>query len=314
MKLLPSLGLVLLLLAAPAPPRAQTQAPTRDQLAKDNKLFITLASKTLKWEEPAEPVRIAGPLYFVGTQGLGVYLITTSDGLVLINTGMPSSGPMIAASIRKLGFKPEDIKVLVTSHAHADHAGGIAYLKDLSGGKLAMMEADIASMEDGGKSDFHYGTDWKVMGFPAAKVDRVLRDGDTVKLGDIVLTALATPGHTRGDTTWTTTIVDGGKAYVVVWPDGMSVNPGYALAGHPSYPGIADDFRRTAARLELLKPDIWLVSHTERFDIEGKRTRAKTQGVAAWVDPEGYRRYIAAQRQAFEDEMNRELGVEGAVK
>jgi len=280
--------------------------PSRDDLARDNKLFLAGAIKLLKWEQPAEPAHIAGPLYFVGTQGLGSYLFVTSQGLILLGTGMPTSGPMIADSIRKLGFKPEEIKILLTWHAHADHAGALAYFKKLSGAKIAMMKGDVASMEDGGKSDFHYGWDWKTMGWPPAKVDRVLHDGDTVTLGEVTLTALNTPGHTRGDTTWITTVADQGTRYKVIWPDGTSVNPGYRVTTNPSYPGIADDYRRTLARLETLKPDIWLVSHTDRFGLDAKRTRAETLGAKAYVDPQGYRAYIASQRAAFDQEVARE--------
>ncbi|WP_207904670.1 subclass B3 metallo-beta-lactamase [Novosphingobium sp. PhB165] len=280
--------------------------PTRDDLARNNKLFLAGAIKTLKWEQPAEPAHIVGPIYFVGTQGLGSYLFHTSDGLILLGTGMPSSGPMIAQSIRKLGFRPEDIKILLTWHAHADHAGALAYFKTLSGARIAMMEGDVASMEDGGKSDFHYGWDWQTMGWPAAKVDQVLHDGDTVTLGNVTLTALNTPGHTRGDTTWVTTVTDHGKSYKVVWPDGTSVNPGYRVTTNPSYPGIGDDYRRTLARLEALRPDIWLVSHTDRFNLDAKRARAVKLGAAAYVDPEGYRQYIASQRAAFDQEVARE--------
>lgn len=287
-------GVILLTAAGPS-----AAPPTRDVLARDNRLFLDRATKTLRWDVPAEPMRIAGPIYFVGTQGLGSYLISTSDGLILMGTGLPSSGPMIAQSIRKLGFDPKDIKIIVTWHAHVDHVGAVAYFKRLSGASLAMMEGDVASMEDGGKSDFHYGWDWKTMGWPAAKVDRVLHDGDKVRLGEVELTALATPGHTRGDTSWTTTVTDHGKSYLVVWPDGLSVNPGYRLGERPSYPGIADDYRRTGARLAALKPDIWLVSHTERFDLEGKRARAANIGAEAFVDPAGYQKYIADQRAVF---------------
>jgi metallo-beta-lactamase class B len=292
---------VALVAAAPASP------PTRDELAKNNKLFLEGAAKSLKWDRPAKPMKIVGPIYFVGTQGLGSYLFNTSNGLILMGTGMPSSGPMIAASIRELGFRPEDIKVIITWHAHADHAGAIAYFKQLSGAQLAVMEPDVAAMEDGGKSDFHYGWDWKTMGWPPAKVDRVLHDGDKVRLGDVELTALSTPGHTRGDTTWTTTVVDKGKSYKVVWPDGLSVNPGYRVTPPTSYPGIEDDYRRTGARLAALQPDIWLVSHTERFGLEEKRVRAAKVGAEAFVDPEGYRKYIQAQRAAFEEEVAREM-------
>jgi metallo-beta-lactamase class B len=185
---------------------------TEEDLAKDNKLFLTVASKGLKWEEAAEPIKIAGPLYFVGTKGLSSFLFVTGEGNILFNTGMPSSGPMIEESIRQLGFKFEEIKVIINGHAHSDHAGAIAYLKEKTGAQLAVMREDVTAMEDGGKDDFYYGWDWKVMGFPPAKVDRILRDGDTIRMGDVLLTAHHTPGHTRGATTWVANIVDNGKA------------------------------------------------------------------------------------------------------
>jgi metallo-beta-lactamase class B len=143
------------------------------------------------------------------------------EGLILFNTGTPKSGPIIVESIKKLGF----IKIIINGHAHSDHFGAGAYMKDLSKAQVAIMEGDVAMVEDGGKSDFHYGRDWQVMGQPPVKVDRVLRDGDTVTLGDVVLTAYNTPGHTRGATTWVTTLVDGRKAYKVVFPDGAGANP-----------------------------------------------------------------------------------------
>lgn len=234
-------------------------------------------------------------------------MIETSEGLILMGTGLPSSGPMIADSIRKLGLRPQDIKIIVTWHAHADHAGAVAYFKQLSGASLAVMEGDVAAMEDGGKSDFHYGWDWKTMGWPPAKVDRVLHDGDKVRLGEVELIALNTPGHTRGDTSWITTVVDHGKTYTVAWPDGLTINPGYRVSDdRPSYPGIGKDYRRTGARLAGLKPDIWLVSHTERFGLEAKRARAAKIGAEAFVDQEGYQRYVAAQRATFVAEAGRE--------
>lgn len=302
-------ALACLTIAALAAAAAAHQAaqPSRDDLARNNRMFLEGAGKALRWEEPAAPLKIAGPILFVGTQGLGAYLIATGEGHILLNTGMPSSGPMIADSIRRLGLRPEDIEVLLIPHAHVDHAGAIAYLQRLSGGRLMVMDGDVAAMEDGGRSDFHYGWDWRTMGFPPARVDRVLRDGDTVRLGEVVMTALATPCHTRGDTTWTTTVTDGGRAYVVAWPDGTSINPGYRLARNASYPGIADDCRRTFHRLEMLRPDIFLVSHTERFDLEGKRAQAAQLGARAFVDPEGYRRYVAAQRATFETLLDAEM-------
>jgi metallo-beta-lactamase class B len=283
--------------------------PTKAELAKNNRLFLELASKYLKWEEPTAPVKIVGPLYFVGTRGLSSWLFATAEGHILLNTGLPSSGPMIVESIRTLGFQPEDIKIIINGHAHSDHAGAFAYIKQVSGAQIAIMKEDVQAIEDGGRDDFHYGADWQIMGFPPVKVDRVLRHGDTVSRGEVRLTALHTPGHTRGSTTWVTQLVDGGRVYSVVFPDGGGFNPGYRVAQDPSYPGINEDYRRTLHLWEMLKPDIWGGHHTEYFDLEGKRKRAATEGVNAWVDPEGYRRFVAGKRRAFEDEVDAEMGV-----
>lgn len=286
---------------------APQRVPTKEELANNNKLFIELAKKALKWEEPAEPVRIAGPIYFVGTKGLGAFLITTSEGHILMNTGMPSSGPMIVESIRKLGFKPEDIKLMINGHAHIDHAGAFAFFKErYPDAQLAVMKDDVAAMESGDREDFKYANDFV---YPGVKVDRVLRDGDTIRMGDVLLTAYLTPGHTRGATTWVANIIIEGKPYVVVFPDGAGFNPGYRLAKDPIYPGINADYRNTHHFLEMLKPDIWLAQHNEYYDLEGKRERAKTEGWKVWIDPEGYRRFIAEKKRAFEDEVDEELGV-----
>ena len=280
--------------------------PTKEQLANDNNLFIALAKKTLKWEEPAEPAKIVGPIYFVGTKGLGVFLFTTSEGHILMNTGMPSSGPMIVESVRKLGFRPEDIKLMINGHAHIDHAGAFAFLKQQFSAQLAVMKDDVEAMESGDKNDFKYANDFV---YPPVKVDRILRDGDTIKMGDVLLTAYHTPGHTRGATTWIANLVVDGKAYVVAFPDGAGFNPGYRLVKNPSYPGIAEDYRRTHHFLETLKPDIWLAQHNEYYDFESKRQRAQTEGMKAWIDPEGYRRFIAGKKRDFEDEVDEEMGV-----
>jgi metallo-beta-lactamase class B len=293
--------LMQLVVAQELPP----SVPTKKELAVNNKLFIELATKHLHWNEPAEPIRIVGPLYFVGTQGLGSWLFATGDGHILLNTGTPKSGPMIAESVRKLGFNPEDIRIIINGHGHSDHAGAFAYLKQLSGADILIMQDDVAIIEDGGKSDFQYGRDWQVMGQPPVKVDRALRDGEQVRIGEVLLTAHHTPGHTRGATTWTTTLIQDGKAYSVVFPDGGGFNPGYRVSTpDPSYPGIEDDYRRTLHTWEMLKPDIWLAHHTEYFGMETKRKRAAIEGVSAWVDPEGYRRFVASKRRAFEDEVD----------
>jgi metallo-beta-lactamase class B len=229
-----------------------------------------------------------------------------------MNTGMPSSGPMIVESIRKLGLKPEDIKLMINGHAHIDHAGAFAFFKQQVGAQLAVMREDVAAMESGDRDDFKYANDFVYSG---VKVDRVLRDGDTIRMAEVVLTAYYTPGHTRGATTWVMNIVVDGKPYVVVFPDWAGFNPGYRLVKDAIYPGIADDYRRTHHFLEMLKPNIWLAQHNEYYDLEGKRKRAQTEGVKAWIDPEGYRRFIAGKKRDFEDQVDLEMGVvKGSTK
>ena len=275
----------------------------------NNKLFLSLASRAMKWEEPNEPLRIVGPIYFVGTKGLGAYLIVTTEGNILFNTGLPSSGPMIAESVKKLGFKLKDIKLIINGHAHTDHAGAIAWMKEQTGAEVAIMREDVQAIMDGGKDDFHYGWDTKAMGFPPCKVDRVLRDEDTIKMGEVLLTARHTPGHTRGSTTWVANIVADGKALVVVWPDGAGFNPGYRLAKNPSYPGINQDYRHTFHVLEKIKPDIFLAAHTEFFGFEEKQKRAARDGLKTWINPDEYRQWVASKRRAFEDQVDLEMGV-----
>jgi hypothetical protein len=299
--LLLSIGFVSIALAQPTP----------EELAQNPPLFLETARELLKWDEPAEPARIIGPIYFVGTKGLSSFLITGSEGHILIYTGMPGSGAMIEKSIVKLGFNPQDVKIILTGHAHSDHAGGHAYLKKVTCAKIAMMREEVGLFESGGELDFHYGR-YQEFAFEPTKVDAVFRDEDEIKLGDISITALLTPGHTKGSTTYVTKIVSEGKTYTVVFPDGTSVNPGYRVARNPSYQGIGDDFRRTFITLESLKPDIWLNCHTEFFGYEGKLARAAKDGDAAWVDPEGYRRYVATAKAKFEATADKEQAAAGS--
>jgi metallo-beta-lactamase class B len=283
-----------LLTTTPVP--AQDKKDGGENLAA---LLLTTTRTALKWDEPADPARVVGPIYFVGTKGLGSFLITGSEGHVVLYTGMPGSGPMIEKSIVRLGFNPKDVKLILTGHAHCDHAGGHAYLKKITGAKIAMMREEVELFESGGKLDFQYG-DYKAFAFEPAKVDTVFRDEDEIKLGDISLRALLTPGHTKGSTTYVMKVVDGGKTHAVAFPDGSSVNPGYRVARNPSYKGIEDDFRRTFRTLAALKPDVWLAPHNEFYGLDAKLQRAAKDGAKAWVDPEGYRKWVAGQKERFE--------------
>lgn len=257
------------------------------------------------WNIPEPPLKIAGPIHYVGTSELGAYLFTTSAGHILLDGGIPASAPLIEQSIRTLGFKPEDIRILLTSQAHFDHVGTLAHFQRLSKARVEVMRGDDAIVQDGGKSDYLFGNDPDPnVHFEPVKVDRVLRDGDTVTLGDVTLTAILTAGHTPGCTTWTTTVREGGKTYRVVFPGSVSVNPGTRLVDRPSYPGILDDYRRTLDTLSKLEPDIFLAAHASFFNLQAKRKKMSAGAPAeAFVDREGYRELIARRRDAFEQEV-----------
>jgi len=263
------------------------------------------------WFEATEPLRIVGPIHYVGTRELGAYLITTPAGHILLDGAMPGSAPLVEASIRKLGYRPEDIRILLISQAHADHVGTLAALKKSTGASVAVMAADAPLVESGGTSDYLFATEASFH-FEPVTVDRVLKDFDTVALGGVELVARLTPGHTPGTTTWITTVEDGGQSYRVVFPGSTSVNPGTRLLRNPSYPGIADDYRHAFRVLESLQPDVFLAAHAGAFGLAGKRTRSATDGVRAFVDPEGYRRRVAASQATFEAKMAEEKPPEEA--
>ncbi len=244
------------------------------------------------------PHKIADNLYYVGTAELSSYLVTTGQGNILINPSFEDSVPLIQASVEKLGFKFGDTKILLISHAHDDHAAGCARVKQLTGAKLMVMDADVAEVESGGKGDFQYvNSRW-----PVVKVDRVLHDGDQVKLGAAVLTAHLTPGHTKGCTTWT--MRTGGYNVVIV--GSPNVNAGYKLVNNALYPNIASDFERTFRVLKSLPCDIFLGAHGNYYGMAAKYEKLKAGGVNPFVDPAGYRAYIENRERAFRDEWKRQ--------
>jgi metallo-beta-lactamase class B len=265
-----------------------------------------IAAQTAKsWSEPFPAHHIAGNLYYVGTRGLASYLITTPQGHILINSSLEESVPMIEASIAKLGFKFSDVKILLVSHAHWDHVAGSALVKERTGAKYMVMEPDVAVTEDGGKSDFFYGTSPGSL-FRPAHVDRVLHDGDVVELGGTALTAHLTPGHTKGCTTWTMKVTEKGKTYDVVIVGSPNVNAGFKLVNNAAYPRIADDYVRTFRVLKSLHCDIFLGAHGDYYGLEAKFPRLKSEGESVFVDPAGYAAYVAEREQAFLKEWDRQ--------
>ena len=257
------------------------------------------------WTEPFPPFRIAGNLYYVGSKGLANYLVTTPQGNILINSDLEAKVPLIEASIEKLGFKFKDTKILLISHAHWDHDAGSAMIKELTGAAYMVMDADVPVVESGGKSDFAYGNSPTTLYRPT-KVDRVLHDGDEVRLGGTVLVAHLTPGHTKGCTTWTMQVTDRGKTYNVVIVGSPNVNPGYKLTGNTSYPQIAEDYERMWRVLKSLPCDIFLGAHGSYFGLEEKYPLMKEGSAIPFVDPSGYKNYIAQKEQDFRTELARQ--------
>jgi metallo-beta-lactamase class B len=255
------------------------------------------------WNEPAPPHQVIGPVYFVGTNALASFLITTRSGHILLDPGFLESVPLIKNSIRALGFKYEDIRILLNSQAHYDHAAALALIRRETGARLAAMADDAPLLESGGRGDFVFGDEYL---FPRVTVDRRLRDGDVIELGDLRLTARHTPGHTKGAATFFTTAIDRGQAYQVVFATSTTVNPGTMLVDNPKYPNIVQDWERTYAILESLSPGVWVSAHTNVFDMTGKLARRKA-GDNPYVDPAGYRRHLAASRQRFAALLKEEL-------
>lgn len=265
-----------------------------------------LAQDNPSWTEPFPPHRVAKNLYYVGSRGLASFLLTTEEGHILINSNLVRSVDQIRASVEKLGYKFSDVKILLISQGHWDHCAGSARVKELTGAHYMVMDADVPVVDDGGKSDFQYGSDASAH-YPPTKVDHVLHDGDTVKLGDTVLTARLTPGHTKGCTTWTTKLTDFGRNYDVVIVGGTNVNSGYKLVHNPQYPQIASDFEKTFRVLKSLPCDLFLGAHGDYYGMEAKYRRVQPSGRPnPFVDPEGYKAYVADREAAFRAELARQ--------
>lgn len=256
------------------------------------------------WNQPVEPFRIARNLYYVGARDITSYLITTPKGHIVIDGGFVETAPMIVASIRKLGFRVEDVKILLSSHAHYDHAGGLAELKRITGATFYASAGDIPQLARGGLDDPQFGNRFP---FPPVRADRIVRHSQKISLGGTTLTAHITPGHTRGCTTWT--MKAGG--HDVVFLGSPSVPSDYRLVGNPAYPDAVSDYRRQFEILRSLECDIFLASHGSFFDLEKKRALLHGDGKAnPFVDREGYHQFVTSAERRFEDRVRNEASAE----
>jgi metallo-beta-lactamase class B len=283
--------------------------------------FVTSATADPRpeWTNPFPAFRIAGDapgsprtgpgsrvgLYYVGSEDLASFLVVTPAGDILINSNLDSSPALIRRSVESLGFHWSDIKILLISHAHSDHCAGSAQILRETHAKYEVMAPDVSVVQSGGATDFNYGRD-KTMRFPPARVYRILHDGDKVSLGGVTLTAHLTAGHTKGATTWTMDEIESGRTLHVVIVGGPNVNPGYKLVKNAAYPQIADDYRHEFEVLKNLPCDIFLGAHGGYFDLTEKYARLRAGDRNAFIDPAGYKAYVADREQAFEAEFNKQ--------
>lgn len=271
--------------------------------------LAALAAENPDWTTPLEPFPIADHLYYVGSRDLASYLITTSEGNILINANLASSPPQIKASVEKLGFRWQDTKLFLNSQAHWDHVAGAAQVLRETHAQNLVMAEDAEVMRSGGKADFAAGTDG-ILTYEPAPVDRELHDGEVVSLGEVKLTAHKTAGHTRGCTTWSMRTTQDGQERDVVIVGGLMYLTQYRLVDKPgqpaSYPGIAEDFRATFGEMPYYDCDIFLGAHGMYFDMLDKLKRVPVEGKKVWVDRDGYLRLLEKTRQAFEAEVERQ--------
>jgi len=253
-----------------------------------------LAQGNPDWHREFPAFRIAGNIYYVGTADLASFLIATPQGHILLNTDFKEDVPLIRKSVEQLGFAYKDIKVILISHAHGDHDEATSLVRSETGAKLMVMDADVPAEES------------SAPGRPGAHVDRVLHDGDTVELGGSKLVARLTPGHTKGCTTWTMQVREDGRTLNVVVIGSPNVNAGYVLVGNKNYPQIADDYVKTFARLKSLPCDVFLGAHGAYFGLKAKYAKLKAEATNPFIDPDGYKAYVAERNETFQKEWARQ--------
>jgi len=250
------------------------------------------------WNQPAEPFKIAGNVYYVGANEITSYLITTPKGHILLDSGFKETVPQIKTNIAKLGFKVEDVKYLINSQAHYDHAAGLNDLKGLTGSKLLASVEDAKLLARGGKDDPNFGDRFL---FDPVVADKTFSDNWRLKLGGTTMTANITAGHTKGCTTWTTTVNEGGKHLNVIFVCSTTA-PGYKLIGNDKYPEIVKDFERTFKRMRGMKVDIFLSAHANQFKMEEKLSLLRNGAkVNPFIDPQGYLEYLDGTERSFRD-------------
>jgi metallo-beta-lactamase class B len=268
---------------------------------------ITTPKTVPEWSQPYKPFRIAGNLYYVGTYDLASYLITTSKGNILINTGLDSSAVQIKKNIEALGFKFSDIRILLASHAHYDHVGAMADIKKITGAKFMAEEKDAEVLADGGTTDYelaHYG-----MTFKPVTADRLLHDGDTVSLGNMHLLVLHHPGHTKGACSFLFTVKDDQRSYKVLIANMPTIISDRPFAAITAYPNITGDYAYTLKALKNISFDIWLAAHASQFNLHEKYKPGDAYNPAAFIDKAGYDAAIVDLQKQYDEKLQQKTAI-----
>jgi len=259
---------------------------------------------TAEWTATYQPFRIAGNLYYVGTYDLACYLITTTKGNILINTGLAASESQIKNNIETLGFKFSDTKILLTTQAHYDHVGAMAAIKQRTGANLMVDAKDAEVLTSGGNSDYelgHYGTSFKPV-----KADRLLHDGDTIRLGDMQLIMLHHPGHTKGSCSFLFTVKDGQRSYRVLIANMPTIVTDKKFTDITAYPGIASDYAYTFNAMKNIKFDLWLASHANQFKMHDKHKPGDAYNPAAFNDKPGYDTALSDLNKQYDEKIKKD--------
>lgn len=259
-----------------------------------------LAGQSEDWTRPFPGHRVIGNLYAVGTYDLGVFLITSSQGHILINTGLEDSTPLIVKNIESLGFQLEDVKILLTMQAHWDHTAALAEIKTIAGAEMWSTGDDARVLEDGGFSDPHFGGKES---FKPVQVDRILKDGEVIELGETRLRVVETPGHTEGSSSYTMQVREGGREYDVAIANMGTINRGKRLVVDPTYKGVAEDFAETFRKQKALPVDVWVAAHGKQYGLHKKYKPGQAYSPETFVDPEGFRAAVEQLEKVYLEQL-----------
>ncbi len=256
------------------------------------------------WVTNHSPFRIVGNLYGVGGQDLSVYLITSEEGHVLLNTGAEGSMQHISANINSLGYDLKDVKILLSMQSHFDHTADLAIIRELTGAKMYATKKDAPILEDGGFSDPHFGG---IETFRPVTVDKIIGNGELIELGNTKLTVHYHPGHTEGSSSYSMEVKENGKLYKVLIANMGTINPGKQMIVDPTYPGVSQDFAYTYKNQKMMDVDIWVAAHKSQYGFYEKYQAEQGYSPETFVDPDGYIDAIEELEIKYIKQLNAEL-------